>query len=101
MQIPAQSTSKVAMSQLANTTPRSAAFQATPFAEAETTLVTFEEAEAPTATTGELAALSARAAGDARVVIEGLPVIKKPCSLYDFTAVAAPAGWVMISGNPC
>lgn len=97
MQIPAQSTSKVATSQLANTTP----FQAIPFAEAETTWVTFEGVEAPTATTGELAALSARAAGDARVVIEGLPVIKKPCSLYDFTAVAAPAGWVMISRNPC
>lgn len=101
MQIRAQNTSKETKSQAAKSLPRSATFQAAPFAEADTTLVTFCEAEAPAATIGELAALSARAVGDARVVIEGLSVIKKPCSLYDFIAVAAPAGWVTISGNPC
>lgn len=101
MQAPAQNISKVAKSQPAKRFPRSAAFQAAPFAEAETTLVTFWEAEAFPGTIDELAALSARAVGDALVVKEGLSVIKKPCSLYDFTAVAAPAGWVMITGNPC
>ena len=39
---PPQSVSKVAKSQPANTIPRSVAFQATPFLEAETTCVTFE-----------------------------------------------------------
>ena len=101
MQVPVQSISRVAKSQPANTIPKSTAFQATPFAEDETTFVTFGEAEAPAATIDELTALSARAVGDARVVIEGLAVIKKPCWLYDFTAVAAPGCWVMISGNPC
>lgn len=91
MQVPAQSISKVAKSQPADSIPRSVAFQAAPFTEAETTFVTFREAEGPAATLGELAALIARAVGNARVVIVGLLVIKKPCSLYDFTAVAAPA----------
>lgn len=100
MQVPAQSISKVAKSQPTNSIPRSVAFRATPFAEAETTFVTFREAEGPAARLGELAALSARTVGDARVVMVGLLVIKKPCSLYDFTAVAAPACSVTISGNP-
>ena len=79
MQVPAQRISKVTKSQPANTSPRSVAFQAAPFAEAETTFVTFGEAEAPAATIGELAALSPRAVGDARLIKEGLLVIKKPC----------------------
>ena len=75
MQVPAQSTSKMAKSQPADSIPKSTVFQAAPFAEAETTFVIFREAEGPAPTIGELAALSARAVGDARVVIVGLLVI--------------------------